>query len=133
MRAAIPVAFALAVLACGGPSPRLEVAGPAGTPEGYRLPGEFEPVDRVLIGFEEGNWDYLPYFTELAYEIAEQTARAAADVEEERRVFHVAITRSSVRTTVVAGRPAHCVCRDRPCRRQVGNRLAGAAGGRQVD
>ena len=32
--------------------------------------------------------------------------RLAADVEEERRVFHVAITRSSVRTTVVAGRPA---------------------------
>ena len=32
--------------------------------------------------------------------------RLAADVEEERRVFHVAVTRSSQRTTVVAGRPA---------------------------
>ena len=31
--------------------------------------------------------------------------RLAADAEEERRVFHVALTRSSVRTTVVAGRP----------------------------
>ncbi|MEM9463741.1 MAG: ATP-dependent DNA helicase UvrD2 [Actinomycetota bacterium] len=32
--------------------------------------------------------------------------RLAADLEEERRVFHVAITRSSQRTVVVAGRPA---------------------------
>jgi DNA helicase-2/ATP-dependent DNA helicase PcrA len=32
--------------------------------------------------------------------------RLAADVEEERRVFHVAVTRSSQRTVVVAGRPA---------------------------
>ncbi|MEM9517808.1 MAG: ATP-dependent DNA helicase UvrD2 [Actinomycetota bacterium] len=32
--------------------------------------------------------------------------RLAADIEEERRVFHVAITRSAIQTTVVAGRPA---------------------------
>ena len=32
--------------------------------------------------------------------------RLAADLEEERRVFHVAVTRSSSRTAVVAGRPA---------------------------
>ena len=32
--------------------------------------------------------------------------RLAVDIEEERRVFHVAITRSSLRTVVVAGRPA---------------------------
>ena len=32
--------------------------------------------------------------------------RLASDVEEERRVFHVAITRSSERTLVVSGTPA---------------------------
>lgn len=62
--------IASTLLACGGPQAHLALDKPAPEPPDFALPAEFEPVDRVLVGFEAGGWDHLPYFTELAEAMA---------------------------------------------------------------
>jgi len=76
------------VAACAHPSPQ-PVEAPsaplATAPDPVLvLPGEFEPVDRVLIGWEESNWELLDYFTNLALAITEEADLVVAGERDDR-------------------------------------------------
>ena len=60
--------------ACAHPTgPTVEMApAPDASDQTLVLPGEFEPVDRVLIGWEQSNWELLDYFTNLSLAITEE-------------------------------------------------------------
>lgn len=63
----------LLVSACAGPTKSVRMEG---DPRAVlTLPGEFEPVDEVLLGWEGGNWEHLPFFTTLAQELASSRTR----------------------------------------------------------
>lgn len=87
MRHAPACLVASILAACAGPGSFLAIDKPAPPPSPFALPAEFEPVGRVLIGFEQGNWDYLPYFTELAVEVAERADVVVVGYEVDRTAF----------------------------------------------
>lgn len=67
--------IAALLAACAYPSPpeaQSPVAAPVAAEPTLVLPGEFEPVERVLIGWEQSNWELLDYFTNLALAITEE-------------------------------------------------------------
>lgn len=52
------------------------------------LPGEFEPVDRVLLGWHGGNWDYVDFFAAVLREIlTDANALVAVETEEDRNLL----------------------------------------------
>ncbi|MCA9610474.1 MAG: agmatine deiminase family protein [Myxococcales bacterium] len=89
MRRHLSLRIALFVLlaGCAGVRGAIELDKPTPPPSPFALPAEFEPVDRVLIGFEQGNWDYLPYFTELAEDVAQHADVVVVGDEIDRSAF----------------------------------------------
>ncbi|MCB9592304.1 MAG: agmatine deiminase family protein [Sandaracinaceae bacterium] len=86
----------LVVSGCAGLGATIDVAKPEPPEWTFALPGEFEPVDRVLIGWEEGNWDYLPYFTELADEVSHHAPVLIVGADADREAFADHLTQVGV-------------------------------------
>lgn len=61
------------------------------------IPGEYEPVDRVLFGWHAGNWPYLRYFARVMREVArEATALVAVESADERAALREALADEGV-------------------------------------
>src|SRR5690606_31710033 len=61
------------------------------------LPGEYEPVDRVLLGWHGGNWEYVSFFASVLREL-QPDARALIAVESEtdERLLRETLTHEGV-------------------------------------
>lgn len=61
------------------------------------VPGEYEPVDRVLFGWHAGNWPYLRFFGRVMREVArEATVLVAVESAEERAALREALADEGV-------------------------------------
>lgn len=66
------------------------------------LPGEHEPVDRVLFGWHAGNWGYLRYFASvMRVVVREATAVVAVESPEEELALRDALADAGVDMTRV--------------------------------
>jgi hypothetical protein len=65
------------------------------------LPGEHEPVDRVLFGWHAGNWGYLRYFASvMRVVVREATAVVAVESPEEELALRDALADAGVDMTL---------------------------------
>lgn len=66
------------------------------------LPGEYEPVDRVLFGWHAGNWAYVPFFARVLRTVtADAKALIAVESPDERELLSETLATHGVDLTRV--------------------------------